>query len=462
MLVTRAHQLAAKWKVALLGALVALLVVSWGEFAANIVGPALQRPSWPAPASWVAARLAWEGHPELIYAERSVFYQESARLGAGRDYFEANVPTTLLPYLPLAPLRIDQARNIWLVFSLVCFFAAWLSLLKSLKLTLPWILALSALVTQFAPLRDDIGRGQAYTVLSALSVVGALLMVRRGGQELSQVASKGSRLAQLAAGVAFGFVGILKLYYGAVLLLPALVRRQSALLLMALGVFGAGVLLTIVWWGTGPWATAIPFSLTFHERAVSGLDIYQSFNGLLTHLLRYDADLNPTPVADIPSLIGPLWWVLAVATSGVALYAIWRGDQQGRARAMFPGPSARDLLASALATSLALLLAPVCDEYHFVLIIFPLLLVGVVLWERLSLARASVTAWQSVRRSAFIPHAVFGVAALLLGAPWPYRAPTLPGWYALLHYPRLYGNLLLFGLIVALLLRSPVDQVITQ
>ena len=455
---TKTSKLILKLRVVLLGGLVAVLVVGWGEFATSIVVPALQRSYWPAPASWVAARLAWEGHPELIYAERSVFYRESARLGAGRDYFEANVPTTLLPYLPLAPLRIDEARNVWLIFSLIIFFIAWLSLLNSLNVTLPWALALSALLTQFSPFRDDIGRGQAYTALFSLSVIGTL-MTRDATGILYKLLSKGKYLTHLLAGVVFGFVAILKFYYGGVLLLPALVRRQYTLLLSAVVVFGAGTLLTILWWGLEPWAIAIPSSLTFRERAVTAVDFNQSLNGLLMHLLHYDAELNPTPVANLPNLVGPLWWGLVLSTLGVSLYALWRASNAKRSGYAHASTPAWELLPPALAIPLALLLAPLCDEYHFVLVLFPLLIVGLVLWEGMKPTRSDPSKSNSVSRQGLVAWATLGAATLLLAAPWPYRAPSMPGWQDLLHYPRLYGNMLLFGLMIVLLLWPPHKEV---
>jgi hypothetical protein len=53
------------------------------------------------------------------------------------------------------------------------------------------------------------------------------------------------------------------------------------------------------------------------------------------------------------------------------------------------------------------------------------------------------------------------VAALLLGGPWRFSVPEAAGWSALLHYPRLYGGVLIWGLVVAAAFReqqrAPVD-----
>jgi hypothetical protein len=436
-----------KIRAALLVGLAAVLALSWGEFTVNVVAPALQRPYWPAPASWVAARVAWEGHPEFVYAKRAIFYRESARLGAGQDYFEANIPTTILPYVPLAHMDIADARNVWLLFSLGCFLVSWAMLVRSLQTPILITIILWALAPQFSPFRFDIDRGQAYTPLLALAISGALLMVGAAHTK-RRVGNK----AQVLAGIAFGLAAVIKLYYGGTMLLAAMVRRQATLLVSASGIFGVAALATVTWWGWGLWGSAIPFSLTFRERAVVAVDAYQSLNGLLTHLLHYDAELNPTPIVNLPHLVGPVWWTLALTILTVAVWALWLNGRRDSSHTI---SIVQRLLAPATTIPLALLLAPICDEYHFVMTLFPLTVVGVVLWERFS-------TWQRIhgtRRIAFwrIPShwamlATFGTAVILLGADWPYRAHSMPGWQALLHYPRLYGNLLILGLVITLLM----------
>jgi hypothetical protein len=230
------------------------------------------------------------------------------------------------------------------------------------------------------------------------------------------------------------------------------VRRQATLLVTAVGVLGAATFVTVIWWGWELWGRAITFSLAFHERAVAAVDAYQSLNGLLMHLMRYDAELNPNPIANLPDLIGWLWWTIALAILSLAVWALWRNEHKD---SNHTNSIAHRLLAPATTIPLALLLAPICDEYHFVMTLFPLIVVGVVLWEKFDVwqgthSSSMITFWRIPSHSAII--AIFGMAVLLLGADWPYRAPAMPGWQALLHYPRLYGNLLLLGLMITLLM----------
>jgi hypothetical protein len=55
---------------------------------------------------------------------------------------------------------------------------------------------------------------------------------------------------------------------------------------------------------------------------------------------------------------------------------------------------------------------------------------------------------------------VLALAALLLGAPLPYKAPQIQaGWWAIIAYPRVYGAYLLWAWIAWALTGSKVDRV---
>jgi hypothetical protein len=414
---------------------VPLLLLTWGEFVVDVVGLA-RTPApgsglrWPASASWVAARLAWEGHPELLY-DIPAFGRESERLGAHRDIFTANLPTTALVYLPLAPWSIRTAYRTWILFSLGCFGLAGLILVAALRLGRWWGLALAALAPLYEPWRLNMVWGQVYSVMLLLAVLGGLGMV--WGAPEGRVAP---RRARLLAGLALGLGCCIKLYYGGVLLLPALVRRSGGVVAVASGVFGLVALATLVWWGPGLWATAIPLSLGWRARPESASTAYQSLNSWLMHFLHYDPTWNPAVPANLPDAVLPLWTVLALFLLVISGGALWRGGSPDR-RAL-----EQRLLLPALAVPLALLLAPVSEGYHYVLALFPLLVVGATLARR----TAPPGVWLG-----------FGAVVLLLGAPWLYNTGPVAGWTALLHYPRLYGALLLWGFVVALLWR-PLPQ----
>jgi hypothetical protein len=234
---------------------------------------------------------------------------------------------------------------------------------------------------------------------------------------------------------------VVRLFYGLAQLVPPLFRRRGAVVAWAVGLFAAACALTaaLMQFDLSPWVSSARISLEWRHERGAGVTAYQSLNNLLSHLFRRDPAWNPAPLADLPWLVDPLWWLLALAVLAMTVAALLRRrDSSG-------GSPAWGLLPYALATPLALLLAPVSEDYHHTQALFPLLVVGAILWEE---RRAT---WGFAASVA----ALTGVA-LLLGGPWPYyNVPGTGGWWAFLYYPRLYGNLLLWAWCVLLLFRRP-------
>src|SRR5437763_15155194 len=169
--------------------LLLVVAITWSEFAIRVLVPAFQAPHWHTSASWVAARLATEGNADLINPDREVFFQQAARLGTVRDIFEANMPTTILVYLPLASFNETTAYVILVVAMLLCYILACALLIRALALPTVIALALWALVPLFHPWRENIGRGQVYPLLLLLLVLGGLWGVAQTSRKRYSVLS---------------------------------------------------------------------------------------------------------------------------------------------------------------------------------------------------------------------------------------------------------------------------------
>jgi hypothetical protein len=448
----------------LLVSLLLLVVLTWSEFGIRVLLPVFKAPHWPNPAYWVAARLATEGRADLIYPDRAVFFQQSARLGAVPDIFEANMPTTILVFLPLAPFSLTTAYIIWDIAILLCYILACALLLRALALPPAPTLALWAVVPLFHPWRENISRGQAYPLVLLLLVLGTTL-------SLSEVRHSALRTPHSAlAGLAFGLIAIVKFYYAAVLLLPALLYRRWQLLLGAAAIFALAVAVTFALWGPGMWISPIGYAITWRDRPETAVTSYQTLNGILTHMLRYDATWNRGPVANLPELVGWLWWVGAAVILLATCLALWIARRNYELRITNYGITgnssfvirnssiARSLLPFALVVPVALVLSPAAEDYHFVMILFPLVLACKVLWDMYPAGRLSTTHYALPTTLYFVIVTALAVSALLLGAPWRFNVQSVGGWSSLLHYPRLYGSLLLWLLIMALIIaerRSP-------
>lgn len=423
-------------------------ILTWSDFGVRVLLPAVQAPHWPNPAYWVAARLAVEGNANLIYADRDVFFQQAARLGTVPDIFEANMPTTILVFLPLAVFSETTARTIWDVSMLLCYILACALLVRALAPNRTIEIGLWVLAPIFHPWRENISRGQAYPLLLLLLAVGPLLNFRRHEIQPESGSAREGR-AEFAAGLAFGLFAVVKLYYAAILLLPALLWRRWRMLIVSVAFFAVAAVVTVVLWGSEQWVRAIGFAITWRDRPESAVTAYQTLNSWLTHLLRYNATYNPGPIADLPALVAWLWWAGAGVLVALTCWILY-GHRAVKVRG--PVNFTQELLPMALVVPLALVLAPVAEDYHFVLTLFSLLVVVRVLWDMYT----SESAGNSVRTRLPIAAGVgaFFVSAVLLGAPWRFNVPGVEGWRALLFYPRLYGALTLWALIMGLLIAA--------
>jgi hypothetical protein len=263
-----------------------------------------------------------------------------------------------------------------------------------------------ALLPVFEPLRLNFQVGQAFTfVLLAIVAVGVRSEAVRG----------------LAAAVA----AILKSLYGLVMMAPALIARRWRELGPALGVLATACVVSGVIVGLDGWRVWI--EATIGWRGMPGVTVtaYQTLTSLFGHLFRYEPLFNPTPVVDAPLVEGTLFYLSAGALALVSATTIARRS------------SAPLLLPLALLVPVSILVSPIAEDYHYVLMLLPIVVAGV------TLVRDPARSW--------LPWMMFIGALALLVPPWPFEKQPVDGWSALLYYPRVYGALLLWA---ALLLVS--------
>lgn len=425
------------------------LLISWDWFARHVITPQVKENTWPYSGYWVASRLALEGRADVVYTEGSGYLQEIGRLNVSGDMLEVNMPATLLPFLPLALLPIAEAFRVWTVVSLACFGVGWVVLLRILRLPLLVALLFTAALPFFEPFSQNI-RGQTYLVLFALVTLSAVCSLALPASTPAVRPETVGR--QVLGGLLLGVAAVFKLYYGLVLAMSAAVKRRWIYLASAGLVVVVSALLTVLAWGTGIWERAIYLSLTWRERPETVQTAYQTTQSLLARLFLYDAQWNPAPVADLPWLAESLWWLVTLSTLGLTILALWRSGTRGAARG--PHSPAWQLLAPCAPVPLASALAPIAEGYHYALCLFPILVVTAVTFQAWR-HQLTIVLWQGREwsRGLLVVSAGLVLAVGLLGASWQYNVARVDGWASLLHYPRLYGGLLLWLLVVVLLVR---------
>jgi hypothetical protein len=339
------------------------------------------------------------------------------------DIFFYNPPTLSLILLPLAALGPNAARLAWTLLGLPLLAGALALLARGLGLPARWGLWALPAVLLYAPVTENIRAGQAYLLLLFLLCTAFWALAATGDRRLKPSVE---RRAAMVAGLALGLMLVLKTA-GAWLWPLLLVAGRWRALAWAALVAGGLALVSLPLVGLATWRTylaLLPGAAGDPKRTVTA---YQTLTSLFGHLLDYDARWNPAPLADAPWAAGVL--TLAATLGALVLTARWVTllPLSG------PGSEGRGVWALGLALAMALVVTntPFAEGYHYVLTLPSLLIAAWWAWR----ARAGPGAL-----------AALALAALLLGAPLPYKSAWLQaGWLALLAYPRVYGAYLLWG-----------------
>jgi hypothetical protein len=301
-------------------------------------------------------------------------------------------------------------------------------LARGLALPARWGLWAMPLALLYAPVTENLRAGQVYLLLFFLLCAAFWGLARsddgrwamddsRRDVNVDRLSSIVYRQHHVVAGLALGLMLALK-FAGAWLWPPLLIAGRWRALAWAGVCVAAIALISLPLIGMGAWQSffaLLPDSLTDPRRTVTA---YQTVTSLFSHLLTYDARWNPAPLVDAPGVARAL--ILGVTFGALLLSARWaRRAERSRPLGM------------ALCMALVVTNAPFAEGYHYPLTLAPLLVAG---WW----ARRAQLGWRA--------WAMLALAALLLGAPLPYKAAQIQaGWWALAAYPRVYGAYLLWG-----------------
>jgi hypothetical protein len=161
------------------------------------------------------------------------------------------------------------------------------------------------------------------------------------------------------------------------------------------------------------------------QTSIAAVPAYQTVGGFWQHLFRLNPQLNPAPVANLPWLALALNALCTLALLAVTLWGLRRAPL---------------LVAVSAALVLTIVLAPIAEQYHYLMAALALI-VAAAEWRRQA-------PWQGQRPGL---GGLLLLAAVLIFWPLPYKDPRLAaGWLAILAYPRLWGGLLLWGDLYAL------------
>ncbi|MBI3763336.1 MAG: DUF2029 domain-containing protein, partial [Chloroflexi bacterium] len=352
----------------------------------------------------------------------------AATQGRVSDVFTPNPPTATLLALPVAFFSPDVARRAWAIINAIVLIGS-LGLLLHERDAQPLPLhdaarnlpvghlALALTFAFFAsPVTDGFRLGQAYIILLGLYVL-AWLGVKRGWS--------------WATGLSLSLALLLKAS-GAPLWLLLIARRQWRSLgwgmLGALIIFGV----TLGFIGMETWrvymTSVLPRAAASPTIAVTA---YQSLAGYSTRLFRYDATWNPSPLADWPTVATMCALLSGLTVIVLTLILTRRAPME---------------IAFGVMAAASIFLVPYAEQHHYTLAVLPLW-VAIGEWEHLRCVAPAAAAL--TRRSYAMRGAIVLIAALLIALPLPFKSPSLAnGWWALFAYPRLYGGLMLWAVLL--------------
>ncbi|HUP82566.1 MAG TPA: glycosyltransferase family 87 protein [Candidatus Limnocylindria bacterium] len=387
-------------------------VLTWIDLLGRVVVPSMVAGLYPTSAYWVAPRLVLQGRSSLLYDVR-VFPEAARVLGGNGDVWVSDPPMSVLQLLPLGALSQDVAFSAWTLGSLAALVAAVVLALRALSVPSPWSLVVFAVLPLFHPVQSDFATGQIYHYL-LLALVGSEAAWLRDRPWVS--------------GFAVAAATLVKFFFGAVASGTALLLgRTRVFVVAALALLSVAALVTFLL-GPERWSEWIAVAAQRSTGGESTVTAYQTLNSLFGHLLRYDAVWNPEPVANVPAAAAALW---AASVIGIAVVTA------------IAARGVRDLgtlLPLALLMPATLLVAPVAEDQHFVLLIPSLLIATALLWRD--------------NRTARLGWIALAAAIALLAPAWPYNRQGVEGWSTLLFYPRVYGTLTLWGLVTWLALHG--------
>jgi len=392
----------------LLGVLIIILAVRFLMMLPN----AATRRSDGFAAYYTASRLLRDNHRVSNFYDDQWFNAQVGRVVPGvQDIYRPNPPPAVWLMLPLARFSYVDARITWTLLNLVLLVATLAIIVRETRFSLPIALAFVALTLFFEPIRVNLQQGQAYIALLFLSAVCWRAFHRRHDG---------------TAGLALGLMLVFKT---AGILLPLLfLRRQRWRALgWCLATMAPVGVTTLVALGAASWQKYL--EVLWRGRSETDLMVtaYQSAYSLSHHLFVYDATWNPRPLIRQPQFGVALSIIATLGVLVVVAFIVIRDESDDRSFAAL-------IIA-------AILISPYSLAYHYSVMLLPIAILA-------SELEKGAEPWRWLPLLA---------GALLIAAPLPYLSARFSaGAWALLAYPKLYGALILLGLMLWETVREPI------
>lgn len=312
------------------------------------------------------------------------------------EVYLVNLPTTALVLVPIAALDYSTSRSIWIIFNLILLFVTVLVIIKQMKLSDIWLPLALLIILLFQPLYTNISFGQIYIFIFCLLAF-AWFTYKSGNEKLS--------------GILIGLVFIIKT---AALFIPVLflIKKKWIALLWFLLTVLCLFIITLPVLGLDSWSTYINKMISYSSSPTLSVTAYQSVHSFFHHFFVFDEKWNPYPPAHLPTLAKVLTILFSFIVLSVTVIKSYKINKPEQTFGIF--------------LIISVILNPASIDYHYMIMLIPILILFGWLTES-----SSKLSWS-----------VFIISFILIAASIPYISPKITkGLLAVFAYPKLYGAL---------------------
>ena len=317
------------------------------------------------------------------------------------EIYLVNMPTTSLLFLPIAGFDYKSAKLIWNIFNLVFLFVIVWFIINQMKFSDAWLPFVLLIFLSFQPIYANIFFGQVYIFIFCLLVLGWFAL-ESGNEKLT--------------GIIIGLVFILKTA-GLFLFVLLIVQKKWKSLLWAFFIVAILFFVTLPFLKLDSWSAYTNRLFDYSSSPTLSVTAYQSIHSFFHHLFIFDKRWNPEPLIILPFIGKSLTIIFSILILIVTVISTYRYKKSDLAFGMF--------------IIVGIILSPASIDYHYILLLIPILIL--LNWLR---KNQSQLLWS-----------VFIGSVILIAISLPYTSSKISsGIWSVFAYPKLYGALILWVL----------------
>jgi hypothetical protein len=355
------------------------------------------RPSHGFASHYTASKLLIEGEDVADFYDDDWFASKVEKYVPGvYEIYLVNMPTTALIFLPIANLDYQIARLIWIIFNLIILVIMFGLIIKRMKFGGIWLPVVLILFLTFQPLYANISYGQVYIFIFCLLVLAWFSYLSNN---------------ETLLGIIMGSIFIFKTSGPFLWILFAIQKKWKSLIL----IFATAIILfatTLPLVGLDSWSAYGNKLLNYTSSPTLSVTAYQTIHSFFHHFFVFDEQWNPEPLINLPlagKVLAMIFTLLILVVTIIGAYKFKKSE-----------------LAFGTFIIVGIILNPASIDYHFMLMLIPILI---------------LFNWLKNNPSLFL-WAVFAISFLLVAASLPYISPKIiEGLWAVFAYPKLYGAL---------------------